>query len=166
MKTKTLPFLAQISVVAAVIFCLFYWLAQRATENGSLMLYYFGGLLTILYLAGRFFRLAYLWEIRVGRMAQSMSGPVSYGYLYSSLIMKIFGVIMALLLATSILSINDRYDHWLGTIWTPLQIISGWPTFLSSLLILFILLISFFVRDNQCYQPKVRPENENKTEKS
>lgn len=160
MKTKLPIFLAQIFFVAALILCFFGWLAQSATENGSTLLYYYGGLLTILYLAGRLFKRAYMWEIAVGRIAQSMSGPVSYGYLYSSLIMKIFGIIMTLLLITALLSISDRYNLWLGNIWAPLQIVSGWPTFLSSLLILFILMISYFIRDNQCYQPKVRPSSE------
>jgi len=157
MKKNLFPFLAETFIVATLIFCFFGWLAQTATDSGAILLFYYGGLFTILYIAGRLFRRAYVWEIAVGRIAQSMSGPVSYGYLYSSLIMKIFGVIVVLLLATSLLSINDRYDHWLETISMPLRIISGWPTFLSSLAILFILIISYFVRDNQCYQPKVRP---------
>jgi|GEM_PF-6127381 len=157
MKTNLFTFLARTFIIATLILCAFAWLAQSVVPDSTILLYYYGGFTTLLYIAGVTFRRAYVWEIAVGRIAQSMSGPVSYGYLYSSLIMKIFGVIMTLLLATALLSINDRYDHWLGTIWIPLRIISGWPTFLSSLAILFILMISYFMRDNQCYQPKVRP---------
>lgn len=159
MKTDILTLVAKTIIIVTAIIAFFVYLAQSATPNGEILLYFYGGLIALLYAGGIIFRRTYVWEVTTGRIVAHMTGPVSKseGVLASSWILWFFFLIMTILVISSLLSINDRYDAWLGSIWQPLKIISGWPSFLSSLVLLFIIFFSWFIRDEYCYRPVEAP---------
>lgn len=159
MKTDIPILIAKTIIIVTAIVSFFVYLGQSATPNGEILLYFYGILIALLYAGGVSFRKTYAWEVKTGRIVAHMSGPVSKseGVLASSWILWFFFLIMTIFVISGLLSINDRYDALLGSIWQPLKIISGWPSFLSSLALLFILIISWVSRDQYCYRPIEAP---------
>lgn len=155
MKTDIISLIAKTIVIVTAIISLFVYLGQSATDTGQILLNFYGPFLALLYVGGISFRRTYVWEVGTGRIIAHMSGPVSKSekVLASSWILWFFFAIMTIFVVSGLMSMNDRYDAWLGSIWQPLKIISGWPSFLSSLALLFILLFSWFARDEYCYRP-------------
>ncbi|MEI6529140.1 MAG: hypothetical protein WCN88_01885 [Candidatus Falkowbacteria bacterium] len=155
MKNDVTVSVAKTIIIVTGIIFLFVYLGQSATHNGQILLNFFGPFLALLYVGGITFRKTYVWEVRTGRIVAHMSGPVSKSnrVLASSWILWFFFVIMTIFVVSGLLSMSDRYDVWIGTFWEPLRIVSGLPSFFSSLALLFILLFSWFARDEYCYRP-------------
>lgn len=159
MKTDILTLIAKTIIIVTAIVSFFVYLAQSATPNGEILLYFYGTLIALLYAGGVSFRRTYVWEVSTGRIVAHMSGPVSKseGILASSWILWFFFGIMTIFVISALFSINDRYDAWIGSMWQPLKIISGWPSFIASFCLLIILFSSWVIRDQYCYRPVDTP---------
>jgi len=141
-------------IAATAVIWLFSLLEKKMWPDYGIVLQYWGYFLAIMIILGVVFKEVSLWEISSGRVEKSLSGPVSEHFLFSSLMLWVGLICSIILIATSVLSIMSGYDNWLGSIWDPLRIISGWPSGFGSLILLISTGISFFLRDNACYIPR------------
>ncbi len=162
---KNYLLIAGLTIAAALIFIwLFNYLSQIFPLTQKVQLVYWGWFIAALIVGSVIFRQTALWEIHSGKLYKGVEGPANDVFLFSSLFFWVGVIIAMIMLISGIISLSfPSYDLWLGEIWWPLAMISGWTSIESWFVFVIILCLDYFLRFDACYEPSFQAQKNSTT---